>query len=125
MRLNLDLDAPRMALAAAVGGGAILSDPQMQMALAVLLAALASVAVDVLKAVGRWAVHRLTRDLPKVEAAEGDAVPSGDGHPAVSPVVGQRSAAGAEPPGVARGGRATDSGEQEPLARADHRKVGP
>lgn len=65
MRLSLDLDTPRLMISAAVGGGAILAHPQLQLAFAVLLAALASVAVDVLKAVGRWAVHRLTKDIPK------------------------------------------------------------
>lgn len=80
MRLSLDLDTPRMMLSAAVGGGAILAHPQLQLAVAVLLAALASVLVDVIKAVGRWAVHRLTRDIPKVAEASPGAVASGDVH---------------------------------------------
>jgi hypothetical protein len=81
MRLSLDLDTPRLMISAAVGGGAILAHPQLQLAFAVLLAALASVAVDVLKALGRWAVHRLTRDIPKLADTPADPVASGDENP--------------------------------------------
>lgn len=80
MRLSLDLDTPRLMISAAVGGGAILAHPQLQLAVAVLLAALASVAVDVLKALGRWAVHRLTRDIPKLADTPADPVASENVH---------------------------------------------
>ena len=124
MRLSLDLDTPRLMISAAVGGGAILAHPQMQMAVAVLLAALASVAVDVLKALGRWAVHRLTRDIPKLADTPADPVASGDEDRSAVVLAGSRAAGAARAPSGSAGVRSGAGEVQGNDAGADSKRGG-
>jgi len=77
--VDVHIDRERILSAMASGGlAAFVSTPQMQLAMAVLVSALVSVLVDVLKAGGRFAVARITSKLPPPPTENTDAEPPND-----------------------------------------------